>query len=243
MRLKTYLCPINKMGFRFQQFTVDDDQCAMKVGTDGVLLGAWASADGTEALDVGTGCGLIALMLAERNPRLHVRAIDIAPLAVRQAQANFARSPFAERLTTEVADFRQPHTRTYDLIVCNPPFFLGGKDMDAARRTARQSETLPLPTLIENAARCLRADGQLAVIIPHDQAATAVSHAAAHGLHLIRRTDVRTTPVKPPARTLLQFIRRPAAQAPPLTHDELTLRSYDGARTNDYTLLTNAFYL
>ena len=112
--------------FQFRQFTVYQDQCAMKVGTDGVLLGAWARLLATEGrvLDIGTGTGLLALMMAQRYPHASVTAVDIDDQAVIQAQQNISRSPFAERITISQGDIREWEDQPFDAIVANPPYFV-----------------------------------------------------------------------------------------------------------------------
>ena len=255
---------MNNEGFRFKHFEVRHDRCAMKVGTDGVLLGAWAEAPATasRALDVGTGTGLIALMLAQRFPALTIEGLDIDEGAVEQASENFHASPWADRLSARTGDFILSSTTLsdnyYDLIVCNPPFFSGGKGMDARREQARQSSALPLPSLIERAAQLLRKGGTLALVLPQEQASAAILQAAMHQLLLTRRTDVRTTPAKPPARCLLQW-RKPASRGPefahatplfappdtaiPLLRTQLTLNDAHGKRSEAYEALTRDFYL
>lgn len=245
-------------GFAFKQFTVAHSRCAMKVGTDGVLLGAWVQlppADLEEedacALDIGTGSGLIALMLAQRFPQLtRITGIDISPEAVAQANDNFARSPWPERLHAMEADFRSTALADmcpapFRLIVCNPPFFTGGQHMAAERAAARQSTTLPLPLLIAQAARLLQPAGTLAIIIPYEQATEAIVHAAAAGLFLVRRTDVRAKPDKPLTRTLLQW--QANGERPPTQHSLLTLTtsspSKGGGASPEYIALTHDFYL
>ena len=218
----------------------------MKVGTDGVLLGAWASATGEQALDVGTGSGLIALMLAQRNPALRIHALDIDPQAVAQASDNFNASPFAGRLSCSVADFRfydQFQPSAFDLVVCNPPFFAGGMGMGIGREMARQQHALPLTTLLEGAAHLLTEGGGLAVIIPFSQVASAVIDAATCGLHLARRLDVHSLPDKPALRTLLEWRKCPADKTPDVVPGSITLNDSAGRRSKEYTLLTKDFYL
>ncbi|MDD3077376.1 MAG: methyltransferase, partial [Proteiniphilum sp.] len=150
------------------------DRCAMKVGTDGVLLGAWANAGrGKMILDVGTGTGLIALMMAQRYPGAAIRAIDIDRDAVAQARENVDDSPFADRMTVEQDDFRHYASacaEKFDLIVSNPPWFNRALlPPDAQRKTARHSISLTLTELLLSAANCLSPEGVLALILPYDQ--------------------------------------------------------------------------
>lgn len=223
----------------------------MKVGTDGVLLGAWATLPSPactsqpRALDVGTGSGVVALMLAQRFPHLSlIRGVDIDAGAVAQAQANFEASPWAARLQAVQGDFRERMTAAderYDLIVSNPPFFTGGKGMEASREQARQREALPLDVLIARVGELLAPGGALAIIIPYDQATEAIVAAAARGLRLTRRTDVRSKDSKPFSRCLLQW--QASSTGSPLLHNSLTLNDIGGGRSEEYRTLTNDFYL
>jgi len=139
--------------FRFKQFTVFHDKCAMKVGTDGVLLGAWTDLKDTQKiLDVGTGTGLIALMLAQRNPAALIDAIDIDPLALEQAEANSRNSPFSDRIAVKESSFQAFARLTgkqFDLIVSNPPYFSDSlMPPDRQRAQTRHSVTLTLDDLL-----------------------------------------------------------------------------------------------
>ena len=223
----------------------------MKVGTDGVLLGAWAEVEGHHmALDIGTGTGLIALMLAQRAPQLHVLGVDIDGQAVQQARENVAASPWPDRVSIEHLDFRTADLGTasfhvghlaaqFDLIVSNPPFFTEDTpNPDEARNTARHAASLPMDVLIERAARLLSPAGCLCLVVPTSVVSAVIGLAAARGMFLSRRTDVKTTVRKPAKRTLLAFTRR----AVPTLHGTLTLM--DGRdRTPEYQELTRAFYL
>lgn len=245
--------------FTFKQFTISHDRCAMKVGTDGVLLGAWAELpniehEATHALDIGTGTGLIAIMLAQRYPTLKVDAIEIDADAAAQASENVAQCPFAERLNvthSSLQDFaaaqndqqKHPETtlcRRYDLIVSNPPFYTEQTNCpDPARDAARHTESLPIATLLACSQQMLAANGVLALIAPTTLAPTIIAEASINALFLQRRTDVRTTPRKQPKRTLLEFIQTPT----PSTFTELCLQNADGSRSEEYHHLTADFYL
>lgn len=234
-------------GFHFRQFYVRHDRCAMKVGTDGVLLGAWSALEGARsALDVGTGCGLVALMLAQRSAGLHVLGIDIDAAATEQASDNFRLSPFAARMEAACADFLLPSPllpdAAFDLVVSNPPFFTERTaSPDGRRQRARQADSLPLAPLVGQASRCLSADGRLCMVLPHGQAEDCVWHCLRAGLHLRRRTDVRSRPERPFSRTLLEFGRQ-RAQASQM--DTLTLMDSGGTqRSAAYSRLARDFYL
>ena len=168
--------------FQFQRFTIHQDQCAMKVGTDGVLLGAWAQG-GERVLDIGTGTGVIALMMAQRYAEAHVVAVDIDEAAVRQARQNADASPFGDRVEVVLSSIQDYATSCslsfgegrgevpahFDSIVCNPPFFVDSlKAPDQQRSLARHADTLPFAELMRAAYRLLSDDGDLSVVIPFD---------------------------------------------------------------------------
>lgn len=231
--------------FLFQQFEVWHDRCAMKVGTDGVLLGAWVNVDDVQCvLDVGVGSGLISLMIAQRNPLAEILGIDVDAEAVRQAQENFRCSPFADRLKAEQMDFRTHALCGRGgeglLIVCNPPFFTEDTQApDAARAAARSNSSLPFVTLIRNAAELLGKQGRFAVIIPHTEVADFVLTASTFGLYLFRRCDVQTTPKKAPKRTLLEFGKQTCFTQ----FETLCLHDAQGNLSQQYRDLTSDFYL
>ena len=230
------MCCMHSDSFQFQQFTVWHDRCAMTVGTDGVLLGAWCSADmARRVLDVGTGSGLISLMVAQRNAAAHVVGVDVDADSVGQAADNFSVSPFADRLEALTCDFRcfaakQP----FDLIVSNPPFFVEDTHPDDQRRqVARHTASLPFDQLLARAATLLSENGRLSLIVPFSAVVEVVLSAAEHGLFLARRCDVKSTERKPPKRSLLEF----AFQSNPTQNEQLTIG--DAAYKN----LTRDFYL
>lgn len=229
--------PLREVTFRFKQFSVRNSLAAMKVGTDGVLLGAWADAEGCRtALDVGTGCGLIALMLAQRYRTVTVTAIDIVEEAVEEAIANFKASPWAERLSAHTADINSFESADglFDLIVSNPPFFTTTlHSPDSAREAARHGVNLT-PTRLLTLCRPLLADnGRLCMIIPADMRHEMEFHSRLNGMYPSRRTDVRTKATAPSRRTLWEF--RPGDG--PTATNELLLGS------DEYHALTSPFYL
>ncbi len=226
--------------FRFKQFAVQHDRCSMRVGTDGVLLGAWASCEaGHTILDVGTGSGLIALMMAQRNPQAHITAIDIDHESIVQASENFVASPWSERIEARERNFTD-ETQTYDLIVSNPPFF--EEDTPSATiqmNRAKHTTSLTFSQLISTAAQHLSASGRFSVIIPYSASTRFIGMAATSGLALARRCDIRANNRRPFKRSLLEFIRR----ATTTHHTTLTLYNETGQRTDEYTELTQSFYL
>ena len=205
--------------FQFQRFTIYQDRCAMKVGTDGTLLGAWASVpsmvEAQRVLDIGTGTGLIALMMAQRFPQALVTGIDIDEAAVQQARENAAASPFAARVAIVSGDVTVLSDREaangYDAIVCNPPYFTDSlQSPDAQRTLARHTATLSYRALMESAWRLLSDGGELSVIIPFDCKARLEAEALLAGFFKTRECAVRTTVRKPPRRFLMAFHKHPA---------------------------------
>lgn len=232
----------NKDFFRFKQFTVKHDRCAMKVGTDGVLLGSWASVEGARtALDVGCGCGLIALMLTQRNPTLHIIGIDIDEEAAEQARENIAENNRNDQISIACADFRTFSSESkFDLIISNPPFYKESTTCaDESRNNARHMSSLPIERLMERASALLSDRGLISVIVPYTVAGETIGEASMQGLFLSRRTDIKTTPAKPPKRTMLEFCK----QAKPTTTQVLTLRDAEGNMSAEYKRLTHDFYL
>ncbi len=207
----------------------------MKVGTDGVLLGAWATG-GTRVLDIGTGTGIIALMLAQRCPQAQVTAIDIDEGAVRQASHNVAQSPFADRIEVlheSVQDF-DGGDGCFDAIMSNPPFFIDSLNApDRQRNIARHAETLTYGQLMQAAWRLLADGGEFSVVVPFDYRQRMEDEATFVGFFPSRVYAVRTSARKPAKRFLLAFRKHPC----PCERTEITLGD------EAYTLLTKDFYL
>lgn len=183
----------------------------MKVGTDGLLLGAWAQG-GKHVLDIGTGTGLIALMMAQRFPDAHVDAIDIDADAASQAEDNARRSPFADRVAVRCVSLQEyVAEREYDSIVCNPPFFTQSlQSPDSKRTLARHSIALPFDDLFRHARRLMSEDGVLSIVVPSDALSQIETAAVMNNLFLVRRCFVRTTRKKPARRLLLSFSQKPS---------------------------------
>ncbi len=230
--------------FQFRQFTVHQSRCAMKVGTDGTLLGAWAQLNGKEGdsfvLDIGTGTGLVALMLAQRFPDARFLGIDIDGEACLQAQENVLRSPFSQRITIAHRDV-QEQQGIFDVIVSNPPYFEASLECPDDQRTlARHTASLSFRSLMENAWRLLSDDGSFSLIIPAESRQHLEAEAVLCGFFKTRQCAVKTTPRKLPRRYLLTFRKHPAAQV------ELTegvIETDPGIRSEWYQQLTNDFYL
>ena len=233
--------------FRFKKFVIEQELCAMKVGTDGVLLGAWATG-GSSVLDVGTGTGIIALMMAQRCPQARVTALDIDEGAARQALQNVAQSPFADRIEvlqksmqefdganeTNRANGTNRSNGTYDAIVSNPPFFIDSLNApDRQRNIARHAEMLTYGQLMQAAWRLLADEGELSVVVPFDYRQRMEDEATFVGFFPSRVCAVRTSARKPAKRFLLAFRKHPC----PCERTEMTLGD------EAYTLLTQEFYL
>lgn len=228
--------------FTFKKFTVCQEQCAMKVGTDGVLLGAWANG-GKEILDIGTGTGLIALMMAQRFTGAHIDAVEIDHDAAEQAKQNVEASPFADRIQVMQTPIqRYPTIRKYASIVSNPPFFVDALlAPDARRTTARHSTALTYSDLFTAVKSLLSSDGEFSAIIPAECLTAFTSQAYLAGLSMTRRCAVRTTPRKVPKRYLLAFMHANASHDMEITEE--CIQYADGSRTDWYTRLTADFYI
>lgn len=226
--------------FEFKHFKVFQDLCAMKVGTDGVLLGAWARG-GRRILDVGTGSGLIALMMAQRYGEAIVTAIDIDDAACHQAEINVRTSSFSDRIEIENTAIQQFSDECFDSIVCNPPFFKDSLTCPDARRTlARHSATLTAADLMNHAARLLQQNGELSVIIPATLRSEYEGEALFAGLHPSRVCMLRTVERKSASRCLLAW-RKGVVKA--VEEEQAWLNDNDGQRSEWYKRLTSEFYL
>ncbi len=229
------------MSFQFKQFKVNDEHCAMKVGTDGVLLGAWANGTCTRALDIGTGSGLIALMLAQRFPEAQIIGIDIDAIAVEQAQDNFAASPWPNRLTASCVALQAFQDAPFDLIVSNPPYFQNSlKAPDTQRSQARHTDTLSYAQLIEHAARLLTPNGCLTLILPIEAEREIIGLAASVNLYPNNICRVRGHEHKPFKRIMIHFTHEVCSLP---AEDTLTLANSQNQRSDAYAYLTRDFYL
>lgn len=245
-------------GFTFKQFEIQQDRCAMKVGTDGVLLGAWAEG-GQRILDIGSGTGLISLMMAQRFPEAQVWGIDIDPDACMQARENVAASPFADRVgiaccalqnlseehlvrgSEELMEIKEGEGNLFDAIVSNPPFFVNGlKNPDSKRAMARHSDSLPFPVLMKGVRRWLSDEGVFSAIVPADVLESFVSEAYCSGLSLVRQCGVKTVERKQPKRYLVAFSKRRAGMMDKCTE---IMTDSEGNRSEWYAKITEEFYL
>lgn len=227
--------------FQLKEFRVRQDRCAMKVGTDGVLLGAWAQG-GQRILDIGTGTGLIALMMAQRYPQARIVAIDIDCEACKQAEENVATSPFADRIAVENVPLQQLNaTEEFDAIVTNPPYFIDSlRNPDEQRALARHACSLPYKDLCKGVQLLLSSRGIFSVVLPTNNMEKFVAEAAFAGLYLYKQYKIKTHLRKEPKRCLMAFTKfRPDC----LEIKECTLLDEQGQKSEWYKALTHAFYL
>lgn len=246
MREYDYLwCPeMSNDYFQFRQFIVHQQRCAMKVGTDGTLLGAWAAAPSAprRILDIGTGTGLIALMMAQRFPQAEVIGLDIDADAVAQACENVSLSPFSERVTIlhqDIVNFQD--TISFDAIVSNPPYFVDSlASPDRQRTTARHTVSLTYADLMKQAFRLLNDDGIFSVVIPSESRSRIEAAACLQGFFLTRICLVRTTPRKQPKRLLIEFRKHPVKE---LVINEGIIEESPNVRSEWYQQLTHEFYI
>jgi len=230
--------------FKFKQFTIHQDKCAMKVGTDGVLIGAWATCENAEkVLDIGTGTGLIALMIAQRSNAL-IDAIEIDENACEQAQENFHKSIWENRINLihqSFQDFVHETDKKYDLIVTNPPYFQNSLvAQDDQRTKARHNSELELYDILDGAEKLLSINGTLSIILPYIEGVLFIAKAAEHGLYCVRQTNVIPKPKSPIKRLLLEFQR----QKKILVDQDLVIELENRHEySENYKNLTRDFYL
>lgn len=236
---------LRRNGFTFKQFFVAHDKCAMKVGTDGILLGAWAPVVQVQRiLDIGTGSGLLAMMLAQRTAdNVIIDAVELDEDAAQQARENSQQTPWSARITVHTADIQQwvshQHKR-YQLIVSNPPYFEKGVECRSEQREqARYTTTLDHTALLACAADCITEDGFFCVVLPADVGTTFTQLAGSSGWHLRLRTDIAEVETRLPHRVLLAF----SPQAGECYCDRLIIRGPEQHYSESYTALTRMFYL
>lgn len=228
--------------FQFKQFAVEQAHCAMKVNTDGVLLGAWANAsEAARILDIGTGTGVIALMMAQQYSAALIDAIDIDAGAAEQAKTNVEGSAWNDRLCvyhSALQDFKLGYN--YDFIISNPPYFVNDlKPADARKTVAKHSIDLSYDELLTHVNRLLSDNGTFALVIPYFNKDLFLEKAAGFGLFVSSVLRVQAREDKVPYLALLQLERRKGEE-----HEEgLAIQTLSGEYTAEYKALTQAFYL
>lgn len=231
-------------GFTFKQFHIDHSRCAMKVGTDGTLLGAWATLpDNGSILDIGTGTGLIAIMAAQRSSEAKITAIDIDEDCVLQAQENIAASPWPDRIEVIHSVLQEfDASEKFDVIISNPPYFIDSQlSPDAARSTARHTTTLPFNELVTGVRRLLADGGHFSLILPPTEMERFRS--AARGvMFVVRECHVWSTPTSGVRRIMAEFQAEPPTE---LTAAEKIIIEENGRHeySEEYRTLTRDFYL
>ncbi|MCQ2974203.1 MAG: methyltransferase [Bacteroidales bacterium] len=229
--------------FHFKQFSINQDKTAMKIGTDGVILGAWTNVKNAKnILDIGTGTGIISLASAQRS-KANITAIEIEQNAYNQATENFNNSKFKNRITTIHDDFvnwSKKCTQKFDYIVSNPPFFQDSKKSLKINRTlARHTDSLPFSKLIKHTSEILEHGGYFSVIIPEIYRLDFVKLSISFGLHLCRKTLVKSFENTTPIRVLLEFTNT----INPLIQNELVIYSQKGKYSEEFKNLTKDFYI
>ncbi len=232
--------------FKFKQFTVYHDRCAMKIGTDGVLIGAWASRylkSSRRILDIGCGCGIIALMAAQCS-KAAVDAVEIEQEAAGQAEENFKNSPWSDRLTVypvSLQKYAADCKKRYDVIISNPPYFIRSlKSEDLTRTVARHTELLPFRDLLDGVLHLLKKEGTFFAIFPYQEANLFIVQAALKGLYCVERIDVRSSPRRPVKRVMLRMQR---ALQEPVLHELAIENEISHDFSAAYRAMTADFYL
>ena len=228
--------------FKFKRFTIEQENCAMKVGTDGCLLGGWFCCTGSRRiLDIGCGTGLISIMAAQRSDA-HITGVEIDSTAALQARKNADNSPWSERIEIANCDFLEYETDSrFDTIVSNPPYFVNSMKCDNEARTmARHSDTLDCMMFFKKSTELLADGGSVSIVIPCDILDEWKAAALEQGLHPTRITFIKTTPKKAPKRVLVEFCANNTTKA---TENTLILETSPGEYSNDAKIILGDFYL
>tara|TARA_B110000967_G_scaffold79274_1_gene81920 strand:- start:213 stop:926 length:714 start_codon:yes stop_codon:yes gene_type:complete len=231
--------------FRFKQFSVSQEHCAMKIGTDAVLLGAWTDLDSqhNSILDIGAGTGVLALMLAQRSGAELIDAIEIDDAAYEQCVGNFEASDWGDRLFcyhASLDEFTEEIEDQYDLIISNPPFYTDTfKTENEERNKARFEDAMPFTELLKSVSKLLSSTGQFNVVIPFSEENSFIELAAKEGLYPSRILQVRGQESSPVKRSLICF----TFEKQTIETQELTIEIARHQYTKEYTNLTKDFYL
>ena len=231
--------------FKFKKFTIFQDNCAMKVGTDGCLLGGWFSCENSKrVLDIGCGSGLISIMAAQRCGA-GITGIEIDSAAAAQAMENVKNSPWKERIEIINVNFLEFNPKElYDTIVSNPPYFVNSLKCDSTSRTlARHSDSLGSNDFFIKAEKVLATDGRISIIIPCDILEEWQTSAGNAGLIATRLTHIKTTPRKGAKRVMAEFMRKSEAGTESTATDTLVLESSPGVYSDEAKTILRDFYL
>jgi len=231
--------------FHFKKFSIDDSSAAMKIGTDAVLLGAWTSSSNeTRILDIGTGSGILALMMAQRNHKTEIDAIEIEPDAAELARKNVQLSPWSDQIhvfSSSIQDFSVTTNNKYSLVISNPPFFTDSlKAPGKARNMARHNDTLPVRDLLKITSELLTVGGKAAFIFPADAFKNWTTDASNFFLFPANIIRVKSSCAHSPHRVMVIFTNEDN-QA--ISDTELNIYSSKGVYTTEYRELTKEFYL
>ena len=234
---------MTRKDFRFKQFNISDENSAMKVGTDAVLLGASVDVSETNnILDVGTGSGIVATMLAQRS-KANIDAIDIDKASIEDAQNNFHNCPWKNRLTaihSSLQEYVKITSKKYDLIVSNPPFFSNSlKSLIYARSLSKHDEELTHKELLSGVKKLINSDGRFNVILPFSQITNFKENALIENFYCSKQLIIYPKYSKPANRIILEFSQERQKY---LSEAKLTIRNNDNSFTKEYTDLTREFY-
>jgi tRNA1Val (adenine37-N6)-methyltransferase len=235
------------VAFKFKKFTIEHNACAMKVGTDSILLGSWVQTNCAQRiLDIGTGSGLLAIMLAQKAQHTcFIDGIDIDLAAIAQAKDNGENCPWALQLTFQQTSLQQfPVATLYDLIVSNPPYFSINVSANQAQSTknrlnARQTTELDHPTLLQEVTKHLSASGKFCCVLPADVAKVFIVDAQILGLYCMRELQVQPKPQTHVTRLLLEFSRTQKSKV----SQKLNIYNHLGSYSKEYIALCKDYYL
>lgn len=233
--------------FQFKQFTIHQRNVAMKVGTDSVLLGAWTKVDTSKkihALDIGAGSGILSIMLAQRSANILIDGVEVDEQAFIQAQENVSLCPWADRINLyneSFQDFTKQHSKAYDLIISNPPYFIQSlASPDEQRSIARHSDSLSQEDLLTGVLKLLCSEGIFSVIFPVNEGFSFIQKAEREGLYCNRKTSIKANPQKEAKRLLLEFSQiKTVFEETELCIDTGVRHQYNP----EYIELTKDFYL
>jgi tRNA1Val (adenine37-N6)-methyltransferase len=232
--------------FKFKQFSIEQDKCAMKVGTDSVLLGAWCPIDNNPnaILDIGAGTGILSLMMAQRTNAEQIDSVEIDEDAYEQCVSNYENSPWSDRLFCYHAaldELVEDPEDEYDIIISNPPFYAEDFKTESTQRDlARFQDAMPFEELIEAADLLLSENGIFAVVIPYKEEENFIDLCVEFELYPVKVTRVKGSHKTPIVRSLMAFKRYELSV---LTADELVVEINRHEYTDDYINLTKDFYL